>query len=289
VTRFWPLLLPFTLTGCDAFTALFEELARIYAEEPRFVYATQSGAPGPLTTTLTAASLDDMDRGLPMRVLDASLPDGEVLGLLMAPDARRVIVAFLETGAVTEALFQVLDLDSGASEAYHTDNTLSTDVETLCTDLPTLTDAATNWPQWISDGTVPPDTTPGIDFYFDDPNNQLSVRGWTSDTLFDVSISLSVGLAEIAADGTRTPYGPSATETVTLSFAADGSGAFAVTTCNAPLAPIATGTPLQSLTIGTTAPDTGLILLDGARLLNLNGTVIDHGPVQRLDGPWRPN
>mgnify|MGYP000218144937 CR=1 FL=1 len=289
MTRFWPALLPLALTGCDTLTSLFEELARIYEEEPRFVYATQSGTPGALTTILTAASLDNTDRGLPFRVLNHSLPDGDILNLRMAPDARRVIVAFVETGAVTEALFEVLNLDTGASEAYHTDNTLSHDIETLCTSLPTLAEALGNWPQWIADGTVPPDTTPGLDFYDEDPNNEATVQGWTSATGFDVSVSLSVGLAEIAADGTRTPYGPSGTEIVALHLESDGSGGFAVTTCNAPPAPIVTGTPARTLTIGTTAPDTGLILLDGAPLLNHSDSHIDPGPVLRLTGPWRPD
>ena len=281
------------LSGCAIIEAILDALTDAVQEQPRFVYGVQepNGFNPPEVTTLFAAFLTDEDTGLNFAELDTTLPPGTLSGLTLSPDAQRVGVTFFEEGFVDEYLFQIISLEANTLELLATDNTLVSSVEDLCGPVSaTLAQAQADWPGFIEDGIVPPNTTPDIEYFSESPGNAAIFEGWLANDRIGVGLTIEVGLVEVDEDNNRVSYGPSASDDFDLELISDGMGNWTADACVADAGPYLSVTPERDLTIGNAGPDDGLILLDGVQLLNTAMTdPLNAGPVVALSGPVTPN
>ena len=281
------------LSGCAIFEAILEALGVAVEEQPRFVYGVQEpdGFNPPEETSLFAAFLTDEDTGFNFAELDTTLPPGTLNGLTLSPNARRVAVTFFEEGFVDEYLFQIIDLETNTLELHATDNTLVSSVEDLCGSVSaTLAQAQADWPGFIEDGIVPPNTTPDIEYFSEVPSNVAIFEGWLANDRIGVGLTIEVGLVEVGEDNNRVSYGPSASDDFDLELISDGMGNWTADACVADAGPYLSVTPERDLNIGNAGPDDGLILLDGVQLLNKAMTdPLNAGPVVALSGPVTPN
>ena len=276
------------LGGCDLFRDILNGLGRLVTEEPRFVYAYQTGdatSPAGAESHVIAAVITPEDKGFVFNEIDLGLPNGFFTGLTLSPDARRVGVTFVEDGFVIEAQVHVAALDSDAVEFFATDNTVLDDIRALCTDPPYLQAARAEWDDWITAGSVAPGTTPGIDYFGESPENEAVFGGWLSDLRFALNLRIEVGLAEVAADGTRVSFGPDEHIDLALTFQRR-FGRWDAVSCDPP-GPVVTRPSVRDLRVGTLAGRSGVLVLDGAEMVNaVGGGALVPRPVARLTGAW---
>lgn len=277
----WLLLLP--LGGCAVLEALVEALAGA-GDLPKFAYAVTDPS-DPFQPTVTIAAIGENDRALLLQNFTDFSADGSVTALALSPEQDWLAIGHVEEGFVIEARTYILDAESAEIVDFQTDNTLSTEIDALCTGFAAAPFIA-SIPDEVADGNLPPDTDGATAAFFDSPGNELLLSRWDGPdrVIFRARIEMEITFtAPINGD---TPIGPAGLFDFYLTLEESG-GDWEVTAC-ADAEPAGSG-PAQTrnLTLGDPVQGgTGSeILLDGAVLQRVpSGPAAPLGAT-RLTGP----
>ena len=278
-----------SLGGCDLLLAIAGGLSNVVRTQPRLVYAEQLGPVDARTTRLRAAVVSgETDAALIFQTLQSALPNGSVRSITLSPDARYAALQFLEEGAVFEFSTQINNVETGARELFHTDNTLESQMSELCKAVsPDLQSAIAAWPGFIEDGVVAPGSMPDLGYLFEDPNNEVVFGGWGSGASAVLRLKVTVQIVSVQSNGNRVPLGGETDAVFFLTVTRGVNGTWPVTACALDAPSIQTGVPERAITLGRGA-DAGFILLDGQRLTTgTGGTVISDGQAVAVSGAWR--
>ena len=282
------LALPLLLGGCAFFEALLSALG-LAADQPRIAYLEDPSGFGP-TQTLSIGAIQPDDRVLVIREITDFGADGSIEGMGLSPEEQFVAVTHVEdSGFVIEPRVQVYRISDGVRAGFETDNTVSSEFDTLCgANADILAEFEDDIPTFIGNGSLPPDTSGALIVYFDDPNNVIEFNRWIADDELIIRGSVEVELTYLAPSG-DVPIGPGQSVEFFMTYAEDPAGDWEVTSC---LAALPGGLPTFPLTrdvaLGAAAPEGQIIELDGAAILNaVGGQPIAPDGARRVDGPYR--
>lgn len=259
------------LAGCDA---------------PRLIYANNQQPTPAIDPVINYVLIDNNDRGLIAASMDTSaLPEGELVGVTMSPDARLVAAQYIEQTTVLEAIVAIYETGSGAPVFSFTDNNIITDLEALCLSTPNLVATQASVDADIAAGAFPPTTIVELIFFGSPPENEVVFEGWTGDDSFRAIANVVTGVEIIdsATGNVIVASGPTVLESMVLHFERPSTG-YAATACDGALPAIITPSAVRAVSIS----GSGELLIDGAVMENsaAPGTPLASDPVEELSGPW---
>ena len=278
----------FGLAGCtvEELTDRFVNIVTNTVDRPKvaFVEAEFRFSPDPV---LTVIALQEDDTAIPIiRLNDFGAP-GSINQISFAPDEAHLAVGhFEDAGSVFEARAFIYSVPDGDVAFFATDNTLSSEFETFCSESDAANPFTSLIPGEIANGGLPPDTD-GIRFEFlDVAGNEITNLRWLSADVLLISARMEIAVTFVGPTQ-DVPFDPIGDMDVVMELTQTEAD-WQITGCSAngpDDIPIFTTT--RDVVLGAEADEGQIIELDGAPLISLD-TDLPIAPLgaRLIDGPY---